>query len=141
MKKIDGSVNFSKKVIENIVKISLKDIDGVQGLCDSCKLKSKVLKLKTSSPSIVILKKDDMLSISVHICMYYGYKIKGVCEQVQAKVKESIQNITSILVSSVNVFVCSVISEDIILDYPEGESEQESYDYYRQDKIEAFDDN
>ena len=49
----------------------------------------------------------------MNIMVRYGYKIPQLCEKVQENVKSSVQNMTCITVSKVNIVVTGVAQETV----------------------------
>ena len=58
-------------------------------------------------PVNVVLE-DGIATVTVHLTAVYGSKIMPLCEKVQENVKQTIQNMTGITVSKVNVVVTGV---------------------------------
>lgn len=50
----------------------------------------------------------DIAQINICVNLIYGYKIKDVAQQIQENVKATVQNMTGITVSKVNVFIAGV---------------------------------
>ena len=61
--------------------------------------------------TILVQLTDDVAEITVNIMVRYGYKIPQLCEKVQENVKSSVQNMTCITVSKVNIVVTGVAQE------------------------------
>ena len=73
-------------------------------------VKSLFNKVNLQKPILVQLT-DDVAEITVNIMVKYGYKIPQLCEKVQENVKSSVQNMTCITVSKVNIVVTGVAQE------------------------------
>ena len=48
---------------------------------------------------------DGIATVTVHLAVVYGSKVMPLCEKVQENVKQTIQNMTGITVSRVDVLV------------------------------------
>ena len=67
-------------------------------------------RMAAQKPILVELS-EDIAEITVNIVVEYGCKIPPLCEKVQENVKTSVQNMTSITVSKVNVIVAAVAED------------------------------
>ena len=57
------------------------------------------------SKPVLVEMEDGVATVTVHLSAAYGQKIMPLCEKVQENVKQTIQNMTGITVSRVNVIV------------------------------------
>ena len=74
---IGGSLQISTEVIAKIARLAALEVDGV----------------------------SDVATVTVHLTVVYGSKVMPLCEKVQENVKQTIQNMTGITVSRVDVLV------------------------------------
>ena len=105
-----GGLVISEEAISTIVTNAAGDVDGVVGFSNRpIDIVSTIKKgsLKVMTP-VRILQDGDDLDISVCINIAIGKKIQPVAEEVQKVVKDAVQNMTSKLVSKVNVIIASV---------------------------------
>lgn len=103
-----GSLKISEDVILTITKQVVTDIPGVHSLAPGrFNVRDLVVRSK-AEPSIRILLNVDVAQISVSVNLIYGYKIKEVAQQIQESVKSTVQNMTGITVSKVNIYICGV---------------------------------
>ena len=70
-------------------------------------MKSLLGRLATPKPVEVTLQ-DEVAEITVNVTIAYGARIPALSEKVQQNVKASVQNMTSITVSRVNVVITGV---------------------------------
>ena len=91
---IGGSLQISTDVIAKIAKLATLEIEGVK-------------EVSTGTMGV----KSLFNKITVNIMVKYGYKIPQLCEKVQENVKSSVQNMTCITVSKVNIVVTGVAQE------------------------------
>ena len=88
---IDGSLQISNEVVAKIAKLAALEIDGVADVSSGSMQSVRGL---LSKASLQIAK--------------YGSKIMPVCAKVQENVKQTIQNMTGITVSRVDVIVAGL---------------------------------
>ena len=103
-----GSLRISQDVIATIASYAATEIDGVASLAPlSPNIAGWLIKKQTSRPIIVELN-DDVAVIDVNIVLKFGAKIPEVSQAVQRSVKESVQNMTGITVTKVNINVSDI---------------------------------
>lgn len=108
---IGGSLQISTGVIAKISKLAALEIDGIKEVsCGTSAVKGAFAKVSIQRPVEVVMN-DDVAEITVDVIVKYGYKIPVVCENIQKNVKASVQNMTGITVSKVNVMVVGVAME------------------------------
>ena len=78
-----GSLQISTEVIAKIAKLAAMEVDGVQDV--------------------------SVAQITVNLLVAYGSRIPSMCAKVQENVKSTVQNMTGITVSRVNVVVRGVV--------------------------------
>lgn len=103
-----GTLRISRDVIATIAKSAATEVDGIYGMAKlSSELKDIFNKGQTVKPVTVEIK-DEIAEITVNVILTGGYKIPAVAEKVQKAVKESVQSMTGITVSRVNMVVAGV---------------------------------
>ncbi len=113
---VNGSLQISTDVIAKIAKLAAMEIDGVKDVCaGSTGVKGLLGKVALQKPVSIELS-DDVAEITVTVVVRYGSKIPSVCEKIQENVKSAVQNMTSIMVSRVNIVVAGVQIEPEALD-------------------------
>ncbi|MGI5895780.1 MAG: Asp23/Gls24 family envelope stress response protein [Oscillospiraceae bacterium] len=109
-----GSLRISEDVILTITKQVVLDVEGVHSLASGrFSLKDFVVRSETANPIRIVLNVD-VAQINICVNLVYGYKIKDVAEQIQSNVKATVQNMTGITVSKVNVYIAGVVKEETI---------------------------
>ena len=104
-----GSLKISHAVIEKVAKIAATDVKGVKEISvGSTGINGILKKANFVSPVEVSVDGDGVAKIDIHIIVENGAKIPNVCRDVQNAVKTSIQEITEINVSKVNVIISGV---------------------------------
>ncbi len=108
-----GSLKISEEVLATIASFAAKEVSGVASMAVSpAHIKKFLVKTSESSKSVKIELNDDVAVIDVFVNLKYGAKIPETSAQIQAGVKESVQNMTGITVSRVNVHVEGITFED-----------------------------
>ncbi len=103
-----GSLQISTDVIAKISRLAALEIDGVKAVsCGNSPVKGMFAKVSIQKPVTVELT-DEVAEITVDVVVRYGYRIPSVSEALQKNVKASVQNMTGITVSKVNVVVTGV---------------------------------
>lgn len=102
-----GSLRISKEVIATIADAAAREIPGVADLVNSTDITGWVLKRQTARPVAISLV-DDMAVIDVSVILKNSSKLQEVSEKIQANIKETVQSMTGITVSKVNVYIAGV---------------------------------
>ena len=103
----NGKVMISEMVISSIVAQSVSEVEGVIGLCT--KSGEAVSKKNMNKGMKIVIAQDDTLSIDCNVVVEYGHSVVVVAKAVQDAITGSIESMTGIQVSNVNVNVCGVI--------------------------------
>ena len=105
---VGGSLQISTDVIAKIARLAALEVDGVREV-KACpySMKSLLGRLAAPKPLDVTLQ-DEVAEITVNVTIAYGARIPALSEKVQQNVKASVQNMTSITVSRVNVVITGV---------------------------------
>lgn len=111
---IGGSLQISTDVIAKIAKCAALEIDGVADV--SCGMQNKKVsdileKVSIHTPAAVEMQ-DGIAAISLQVVVYFGAKIPVVAEKVQENVKASVQNMTNIAVSCVNIAITGLVTKE-----------------------------
>lgn len=101
-KKSVGSVKISKDVLVKITEIATKEIEGVHSLKSSDEMKT--ILPKSVNVNIV----DDLATVYVSVVFMPEANIPSVTSTIQKNVKETIQSMTGITVSKVNVIAAGI---------------------------------
>ena len=104
---IDGSLQISNEVVAKIAKLAALEIDGVADVSSGSMQSVRGLLSKASLQKPVTVDLSDGVAV-VHVIAKYGSKIMPVCAKVQENVKQTIQNMTGITVSRVDVIVAGL---------------------------------
>lgn len=109
-----GNIKISVEVVSKIAVIAASEIDGV-----SCMHKTFVSKMaekfggdKASSQGVKVDITEDMASIDLYLVVDYGVKIPELAWNVQERVKESVENMTGLEVTAVNIHIEGISFND-----------------------------
>lgn len=103
---IGGSLQISTDVLAKIARLAALEVDGVAQVTAGSSQNVRGLLGRTGLRKAVSVTLDDgVASVAVHLTTRYGHKIMPLCESVQENVKQTIQNMTGITVSRVDVLV------------------------------------
>jgi Uncharacterized protein conserved in bacteria len=105
-----GSLKISEDVLAAIAGNATKEIKGVAGLSlRPAQDGFKIFHKKNTGKAIRLEIKDGDAIIDIFVSLYSGIGIPDTSEQIQARVKETVQNMTGITVSKVNVHISGLI--------------------------------
>ncbi|HJC54685.1 MAG TPA: Asp23/Gls24 family envelope stress response protein [Candidatus Gemmiger stercoravium] len=109
---VAGSLKISTDVVAKIATLAAQEVDGVASVASGSMQSVRGLLSKASlhKPVAVVIE-DGVATVTLHIVGKYGSKIVPVCEKVQENVKQTIQNMTGITVSRVDVIVSGLAEE------------------------------
>lgn len=111
-----GSLKISEEVLAAIAGNAAKEIKGVAGLSlrpipESLGFFHK----KAADKAIKLEIKDGEAVIDIFVSLYNGVKIPDTAEQVQARVKETVQNMTGITVSKAKKINAKLVKRHFVL--------------------------
>ncbi len=107
-----GNLNISEDVIASITNIASKEVEGVAELAVVPASIKGLFKSKPVKSSVSVNLNDGVAVIDVYLKLKYGAKVQSVAEELQKKVKDSVQNMTGIAVSKVNVHISGIVIEE-----------------------------
>lgn len=106
-----GVVKISDEVISVIAGIAASEIKGIAGI--NANLAGGITQLltgkKNNTKGVKVAVEEDSASIDLSIVVEYGVKIPEVVYQVQDNVKRTVESMTGLNVSAVNIMVQSII--------------------------------
>lgn len=106
-----GIVKISDEVVEVIAGLAASEIDGIVGM--STKLVGGITKILTAKKSVSkgvkVTVGEDSASIDIFVVVTYGTKILNVAREVQENVKKSVESMTGLKVSAVDVYVQNMV--------------------------------
>lgn len=104
-----GSVQIADEVVAVIVGLAATEVDGVAAMGDdiTSDIMSKV-GIKNLAKGVKIAIEDMKVSVEVKLTVEYGYNIPATCAKVQEKVKNTVENMTGLSVTDVDVRITGV---------------------------------
>ena len=110
-----GQVQIADEVVAIIAGLAATEVEGVASMAGNItnELVSK-LGMKKLSKGIKVSVDNGEVAVEVAINIDYGYSVPKTSRMVQEKVKASIENMTGLIVSDVNVTIASVCMEKTI---------------------------
>lgn len=103
-----GILKVSDEVIATIARLAALEVDGVVSLTKpSVDFKQLIFK-NGDSWNIKVKLSDDVVEISISVCVKYGVNVVSVAEHIQENVKSNVQSMTGVMVSRVNISVADI---------------------------------
>ena len=107
-----GTINISEEVIATMVRIAVKEVDGVAGMAVTAgPAVADLLNKKTSSKGVKVSFGKESMCIDVVIMVKYGSNVVEVASAVQETVMNHVQDMTSVDDVTVNVHVSGIAFE------------------------------
>jgi uncharacterized alkaline shock family protein YloU len=105
-----GSLQIATEVLGKIARQAALEIEGVAAVENSTGGVRGAMMSRIQKPVTVVMT-DGVAEISINVQVHYGARIPTLCEHVQENVKTSVQNMTGVTVSRVNVVVAGISPE------------------------------
>lgn len=104
-----GEVRIADDVISMIAAISATEVEGVTGMSGNItsELISK-LGVKNLSRGVKVTIDEESVSMELSLELKYGVNLPEVCANVQDKVKSSVEMMTGLTVSAVNIRIAGI---------------------------------
>lgn len=104
-----GQVQIADEVVAIIAGLAATEVEGVASMAGNItnELVSK-LGMKNLSKGVKVFVEESCVRIELALNIDYGYSLPKTCKKVQEKVKASIENMTGLKVSDVNIRIASV---------------------------------
>ena len=108
-----GEVRIADEVVAIIAGLAATEVEGVDSMAGNItnELVGK-LGMKNLSKGVKVDVTEEHVSVVLSLNLKYGYSIPAVCETVQEKVKNAIENMTGLTVLEVNIKIAGVSLED-----------------------------
>ena len=105
-----GDVRISDEVVANIAVIAAGEIEGVSYVIGDTKPNEfkNIVGIKNYSREIRVEVCDRIVSVDMAIAVKYGFSLPAVGKAVQERVRTSIESMTGLEVSDVNVRIACV---------------------------------
>ena len=104
-----GSVRIADEVIAVIAGLAATEVDGVSAMAGNVTndIRSKV-GVKNLSKGVRVEVIGSKVKIALSLIMDYGYNIPTTCGKVQERVKSTVENMTALTVTDVNVRIAGI---------------------------------
>ena len=104
-----GKVQIADEGVAIIAGLAATEVDGVDSMAGNItnELVGK-LGMKNLSKGVKVEVTEEHVSVNMSLNLKYGYSIPQVCETVQEKVKNAIENMTGLTVLDVNIKIAGV---------------------------------
>ena len=102
-----GSIRIASDVVPLIAALASQDVEGVVPLQDKKSIRLKI-NIRRLVKGIKVDIKGKKVSVDMAIGIMYGYQVPEICAKVQNSVKTTIETMTGLEVTDVNVRVSSV---------------------------------
>ncbi len=109
---LKGTLKVSENVIMTISKLAAQEVEGVARVVEDKNTLKNLIFRQNDSSAVKIRFDGDVVEISLAIVVKSGINAVSVCEQIQDKVKSSVQSMTGVTVSTVNVNVAGVVFDE-----------------------------
>ena len=108
-----GEVQIADEVVAIIAGLAATEVDGVDSMAGNItnELVGK-LGMKNLSKGVKGEVTEEHVSVNMALNLKYGYSIPDVCEKVQEKVKNAIENMPGLTVLDVNIKIAGVSMEE-----------------------------
>ena len=108
-----GQVQIADEVIAVIAGIAATEVEGVAKMSGNItnEIVSK-LGMKNLSRGVKVVLSEDSVEIKLNLILKYGVSIPKTSEEVQERVKNSIETMTGLTVSEVNIRIVVIAFED-----------------------------
>ena len=108
-KEHEDSIKIADDVIRCIAALAATDIDGVSGMAGSSTDEIvAMLGRKTLDKGVKMSVNDDVVKLTVSVIIKYGCNIPDVSAKIQDKVRSTIESMTGLTVSEINVNVAGI---------------------------------
>lgn len=108
-----GEVHISDEVVAVIAALAATEVEGVASMAGNItrELVGK-LGMKNLSKGVKVAVQEDTVSVELNLNIEYGKNIVETSKSVQDRVKGSIENMTGLTVTEVNIHIASVDMEN-----------------------------
>jgi uncharacterized alkaline shock family protein YloU len=106
-----GQIDISNEVIATIAGGAATDCYGIVGMASKNQIKdglTDILRRDNFTKGVIVRQQDEEVHIDMYIIVSYGTKISEVANNVQSKVKYTLDKTVGLSVDSVNIFVQGV---------------------------------
>ncbi len=105
-----GTVRIADDVVATIATYAAKEIEGVAGMSgnSTSNFLSRAGVKMPEAKGVKVTVDNGNVDVDVSVILDYGYNIPATSSKIQARVKSSIENMTGLNVTDVNVRIASI---------------------------------
>ncbi len=104
-----GMIKISEEVIEVLADKAVREIDGVAGLAAGIlENVADMFGKKSGAKGVDVSLKETEAEVTVHVVIKFGCRIPEIAWRIQEAVKNTVESMTNLEVTKVNVFVDGV---------------------------------
>lgn len=107
--KESGVVKISEEVVSTIAYFSTIEVKGILGMTSTGGINQLSIGKKNPSKGVKVIINGDTATIDLFVIVEYGMRIAEVAKAVQTNVKKSVESLTGLKVSGVNVHIQDVL--------------------------------
>ncbi len=104
-----GIVKISEEVVSTITYFSTIEVKGIIGMTSAGGINQLSIGKKNPSRGVKVTINGDNAIIDLYVIVEYGVRIAEVAKAVQTNVKKSVESLTGLKVSNVNVHIQDVL--------------------------------
>ncbi len=104
-----GTVKIADDVVARIAALAALEVDGVSAMAGNytSDVIEKVSRMNLTKGAKVVVGGNEV-KVDLALMMAYGFNIPATCQQAQTRVKNSIENMTGLKVTDVNVRIAGI---------------------------------
>ncbi|MCR5556800.1 MAG: Asp23/Gls24 family envelope stress response protein [Butyrivibrio sp.] len=104
-----GSVKIADDVVARIAVLAALEVDGVSAMAGNytSDVLEKVSRKNLAKGAKVMLSASEV-KVDLALMMAYGFNIPATCQQAQTRVKSTIENMTGLDVTDVNIRIAGI---------------------------------
>jgi uncharacterized alkaline shock family protein YloU len=103
-----GEIRIENEVVGTIASMAASDVDGIVSLVGKFSL-GEMLGRKDVDKGVIVKVDGSRATVSVEVNIEYGMNIYDACHRLQRKVKDSVEEMTGLVVDEVNVSVRGIV--------------------------------
>ncbi|MCL2081529.1 MAG: Asp23/Gls24 family envelope stress response protein [Oscillospiraceae bacterium] len=105
--KFSGAVHIAEEVVASVASLAACEVDGVASLAaaEGERLSELVGKQRGLAKGVKLSITGETVAVDVFILVKYGSNVRNVAQKVQENIKRTLESMTGMTVSAVNVHV------------------------------------
>jgi uncharacterized alkaline shock family protein YloU len=103
-----GEIKIENEVVATIASMAASDVEGIVSLVSKFSI-GEMLGRKDMDRGVLVNIEGSHVTINVEVNVEYGVNIYDACHRLQRKVKDSVEEMTGLVVEQVNVSVRGIV--------------------------------